>query len=69
MGMPEFLLVKSGILDSFTCGIQNATPGIRNPSDDCNPDPYSTVEDWHPEYTAWRQESKTVLNSLGDEAR
>ena len=48
----------------FACGIRNTTTGIRNPSDDCNPDPSFTVEDWHPEYMAWIQESKTITITI-----
>ena len=62
----KFLLVESGILGF---GIQNTAVGIRNPTEDWNPESrfhwqrlYSST--WNPESTAWNPESKTVLDSL-----
>ena len=46
----KFSLVECGILGF---GIRNSVQGIRNPTND-----------WNPEFTAWNPESETVLNSL-----
>ena len=48
-------------------GIRTTARGIRNPTDDCNPE--STDKEWDPESTARNPQSKTVLDSLiwGDE--
>ena len=46
----KFSLVECGILGF---GIRNSVQGIRNPTND-----------WNPEFTAWNPESKTVLDSL-----
>ena len=62
----KFLLVESGILGF---GIRNTAQGIRNPTNDWNPDSKFHWErlgssSWNPESTAWNPESKTVLDSL-----
>ena len=52
-----------------SCGIWNTAQGIRNLTNDCNPEstfhcqrPESTM--WNLESTAWNPESKTALDSL-----
>ena len=52
-----------------SCGIWNTAQGIRNLTNDCNPEstfhwqrPQSTT--WNLESTAWNPESKTALDSL-----
>ena len=62
----KFLLVESGILGF---GIRNTAQGIRNPTNDWNPESkfhWQRLESstWNPESTAWNPESKTVLDSL-----
>ena len=62
----KFPLVESGILGF---GIRNTAQGIRNPTNDWNPDSKFHWErlgssSWNPESTAWNPESKTVLDSL-----
>ena len=62
----KFLLEESGILGF---GIWNTAQGIRNPTNDWNPESkfhWQRLESssWNPESTAWNPESKTVLDSL-----
>ena len=62
----NFHLGESGIL-GFLC--QNTTQGIRNPSNDWNPESKFHRQRlkssaWNPESMAWSPESKTVLDSL-----
>ena len=57
----KFLFVESGIL--------NTAQGIRNPTNDWNPESKfhgQRLESstWNPESTAWNPESKTVLDSF-----
>ena len=62
----KFLLIKFEILGF---GIRNTAQGIRNPTDNWNPESkfyWQILESstWNPESTRWNPESKTVLDSL-----
>ena len=62
----EILLLESGILGS---GIRNTAQGIRNPTNDWNPESkfhWHGLESstWNPQSMAWNPESKAVLDSL-----
>ena len=61
----KFLLMESDVLG---VGIQNTARGIRNPTNDWNPESKSYWQimkssTWNRESTAWNPESKTVLDS------
>ena len=63
----KIVLAESGIFGGF--GIRNAAQGIRNPTNDWNPETnfhWQRLESstWNSESTAWNPESKTVLDFL-----
>ena len=65
-GIREFLIVESRILGF---GIRNTAQGVRNPTNDCNPEfkfHWQKLESstLNLESTAWTPESKTVLDLL-----